>query len=541
MTRLARRSLSLILLAAPLVVVGCSGSSSNNKDAMPPDGHTAVPDGPSAPKLDASPDLAAVVLADGPIADGPIADGPVATPDVVADGGPGVPDTGLVVTPDAAVDNLVAVDRPIVSTDVPADSPADANAADGGAPADGSSDATDSSPVACEFFGGAVVSDITLAKACSPYLIRDFIQITEGAVVTIEPGVTLKFEGPMGIDVGSTNGGKLVAVGTALDPIVFTSNASPPLPGDWRAIHLWDGTMAGTRIAYAKLDYCGADRSGCIVGDGVGANLVTIDHVTIDHVGPDSDGILEYDVDSNFVITNSTFSNIPDGQYAISVQGASFAGIGANNTFNGGATIEIVGGIINSTASWVDPGTPVAVTGGLWLQGVELDNPVLTIGAGMKLMFAATNPPAEFSVGFAGPATLVIAGTSSNRVSLTSLAATPDLGDWVGLEVWGGATARISYADISYAGSDGVSGGGDLILENGNSTAQIVVDHASFTYSRGYGIYLDCAGATVTPLSTVTLNAGITYAHNESDMTNTGLPGDNVGPGLTGPDCPSHH
>jgi len=39
----------------------------------------------------------------------------------------------------------------------------------------------------------------------------------------------------------------------------------------------------------------------------------------------------------------------------------------------------------------------------------------------------------------------------------------------------------------------------------------------------------------------VTLNAGITYAHNESDMTNTGLPADNVGPGLSGPDCSSHH
>ena len=144
-------------------------------------------------------------------------------------------------------------------------------------------------------------------------------------------------------------------------------------------------------------------------------------------------------------------------------------------------------------------------------------------------------------VGQGGAGSLVIAGTSTKRVTLTSLAPTPDLGDWVGVEVWASGTAHISYADISYAGSDGVSGGGDLILENGNSPAEIVVDHTSFTYSRGYGIYLPCAGATVTPQAKVTLNAGITYAHNESDMTDTGAQADNVGPGPNGPECADLH
>jgi len=42
-------------------------------------------------------------------------------------------------------------------------------------------------------------------------------------------------------------------------------------------------------------------------------------------------------------------------------------------------------------------------------------------------------------------------------------------------------------------------------------------------------------GTLVTPLATVTLNAGITYQFNESDMGNTGDSADNVGPGLHGP------
>ena len=94
---------------------------------------------------------------------------------------------------------------------------------------------------------------------------------------------------------------------------------------------------------------------------------VTLDHLTIDHVGPSSDGILEHDGASNFTITNSSFSNIPN--YAISVLAPSFVGIGANNVFNGGAMIRIMYGTITSTTSWVDPGTPIAVDSAIWVDG----------------------------------------------------------------------------------------------------------------------------------------------------------------------------
>ena len=580
MIRLVQRSLALLFIAAPLLFMGCSSSSTSTPDApiLPIDGSTLMVDVPNAPTPDASvdnvlappdlgadrapdvtadstiapgdvgPNLAPDVAADSIIAPGEV--GPTFTPDAAADKLPAPGDlggTGGVIGTggDAAVDNSAAVGEagPAATGDAAGEGHADGGtaAAEAGTPKDSSGAATDSGSVACvPFFGGYIAADTRLTKACSPYSISEYIEVNGSATLTIDPGVTLSFDGNIGIEVGNADVGTLVAVGTAQDPITFTSSSSPPLAGDWGGIRLFDGTLPGTQIAYAKVDFCGADRSGCIVGDGASPNTVILDHLTIDHVGPNSDGILEYDAASNFVITNSTFSNIPNDKYAISVQASSFAGIGAGNTFNGGARIEIAGGTISSTTSWVDPGTPVAVTGSVWLESVS-GNPVLTIGAGMTLMFAATNPPVEFSVGYGGAGSLVIAGTSAKRVTLTSLAPTPDLGDWVGVEVWSAGKAQISFADISYAGSDGVSGGGDLILENGNSPADIAVDHSSFTYSRGYGIYLDCAGATVTPQSTVELNAGISYAHNESDPTNSGLPSENVGPGLTGPDCTFHH
>jgi hypothetical protein len=294
------------------------------------------------------------------------------------------------------------------------------------------------------------------------------------------------------------------------------------------------GTLAGTKIAYAKLDYCGSDRSGCIVGDGLTANLVTLDNLTMGHVGPDSNGISEYDAESNFAITNSTFSDIADGQFAISVQAPSLAGIGATNTFNGGAMIEVFGGTVSETTSWSDPGTTIAVTDSVFVDGP--DSPVLTLGAGLTLKFAAKTPALEFAIGYSMGGKLVVAGTSSNRVLITSLADTPNQGDWVGVEVWSKGAAEISYANISYAGSD-ASGGGNIILESANSSASLAVDHTALTYSLGYGIYLACADTAVsTPLATVTLGAGNTYAFNDMDLSLTNDQATNVGPGLT---CPA--
>jgi hypothetical protein len=551
MTRLAQCSLALVLFGVPLLLVGCGSVSITKLDAASgsPDGSASTTDLPNVLVPDAGLDLAPSVPPDGPVfvPDAgvdklPVASevGPVVPPDGSVDSIPVAGEVGSLVTPDAAVDKLVVTmdTGPLVTIDSPVDGQADA--ADAGDSADDAGDATDSLPLACEFQGGSVLSDLTLYKACSPYNISEYILVNGGAVLTIQPGVTLNFAGGVGIAVGNEETGKLVAIGTEQDPITFTSASSPPLPGDWGAIRLLDGTLAGTKIAYAMVDACGGDRNGCIVGDGVSPNTVTIDHVTLARVGPDANGIVEWNDDSNFVITNSTFNGIADDRYAISLQAPSFAGIGAGNTFNDGAMIEINGGTISSTTSWVDPGTAIAVTDSLWIQG--MDSPVLTINAGVTLMFAPANDPLQLSVGYGGPGTLVLAGspTTSKHVVLTSLSSSPDQGDWLGVQVWPNGTAQISYADISYGGSNGLSGG-NLIVVNGNSDAEIVVDHSSFAYSRGYGIYVDCADMGVTPVATVNLNAGNTFDFNESDPTNTGNLSNNVGPGLDGSECVDLH
>jgi len=300
-----------------------------------------------------------------------------------------------------------------------------------------------------------------------------------------------------------------------------------PSAGDWIGIYFDSNVMAGTKIAYAKADYCGSEGYACVHTAGsVKTGRVTLDHLIIDHVGTGSNGITEEDAATSLAITNSTFSNIPTQQYAIAVQAPSFAGIGDTNTFNG-ALIQINGGDITSTTSWVDPGTDVAVTNQVNVGGTT--SPVLTIGPGLTLKFGAD---VEMDIGSSsvGVGQLVGAGTTAKHVTFTALAATPSPGSWYGLFIDYGAKAQISYADFSYGGGYGGDNKGNLVFYEPSSTASLKVDNSKFTYSLGYGIELDCT--TTTPLPTLSLTNN-TYAHNGSDTANANTEAANVGPGLS--------
>jgi len=181
---------------------------------------------------------------------------------------------------------------------------------------------------------------------------------------------------------------------------------------------------------------------------------------------------------------------------------------------------------VSTTTSWVDPGTAIAVTDRVNVGGAS--SPVLTIGPGMTFKFGAG---VEMDIGSPDVGQLIVAGTSAKHVVFTSLAATQAPGDWTGLFVDYAAKAQISYADFSYGGADGATGG-NLLLYSPTATASLKVDNSSFSYSLGYGVQLDCT--TTTPLPTVQLTNN-TYSHNGIDTGNANTEAINVGPGLS---CP---
>jgi parallel beta-helix repeat protein len=76
-----------------------------------------------------------------------------------------------------------------------------------------------------------IESDETWIAAHGPYVIQADILVGNYAELTIEPGVTIAFDGDYHLEVGWQS--QIFANGTSDHPVIFTSNASNPAMRDW--------------------------------------------------------------------------------------------------------------------------------------------------------------------------------------------------------------------------------------------------------------------------------------------------------------------
>lgn len=98
---------------------------------------------------------------------------------------------------------------------------------------------------------GTLDGATTLDRSRSPYLLTGDLFIPPGAVLTVEPGVTIKVVGAQAIRVQ----GRLAAVGTAEQPITVAP-AAPNQPDDWKGIRfvaLPNRPMPRSTLAYCRI------------------------------------------------------------------------------------------------------------------------------------------------------------------------------------------------------------------------------------------------------------------------------------------------
>lgn len=93
-----------------------------------------------------------------------------------------------------------------------------------------------------------------------PYTIATtYYRIDEGGALTIAPGVTVLMSENTYLEVGYYSEGKLVAQGTAEEPITFTSAMNDKYPGDWSNIRFYEYSSAGCILDHCKILYGGDD------------------------------------------------------------------------------------------------------------------------------------------------------------------------------------------------------------------------------------------------------------------------------------------
>jgi len=174
----------------------------------------------------------------------------------------------------------------------------------------------ENAPTSCVEVSGIIGTDTTWSAADSPYCATGNILVEQDVILTVEPGVTVRFGPTRTLQVD----GGLVALGTVTQSITFTSAYTQPQPGDWGGIlftattidAVFDGQgayIAGSGLRYVILEYGGTDHLYVLSGSGNVSDKATIyvEHSTIRHNA--SGGILltgEGSYVAHNTITNNT-------------------------------------------------------------------------------------------------------------------------------------------------------------------------------------------------------------------------------------------
>lgn len=115
---------------------------------------------------------------------------------------------------------------------------------------------------------GDITTNTTWTKT-NTYQLNGFVFVKNGATLTIEPGTVIKGDKVTKATLIVTRGSKIIAEGTADQPIVFTSGEATPDYGDWGGIILLgNGT---TNTSFQGQQGCGEIEGGVnnAAGDGL--------------------------------------------------------------------------------------------------------------------------------------------------------------------------------------------------------------------------------------------------------------------------------
>ncbi len=316
-----------------------------------------------------------------------------------------------------------------------------------------------------------VNADWTLSKGCS-MVVKDTIHVAEGATLTIEAGVTLKFETNLGVWIDY---GKIVAKGTADEPIVLTSNNKSPGKGDWSGVRFADKTSAGTVFDNVKFEYTGHDDNGkaAISSYGrVSPGRLSITNCTFDHA---EDGIQNDHEDAAFgKVEGNSFKGVEG--VAMRLHASSMGSIGKNKL--AGKAIQIQGPI-KVSQTWPEVDGPVVLIGNVNIAGATsaaivkiADKTVVKVNAGLNLWIGGDNG----------------GGLKAKEVTFTSSNATPAAGDWSGLVIDKKVTqTKIEDCVISYAGHDEHGKGGVRWYETSPKEADKNVEITGCTFDHILG------------------------------------------------------
>jgi hypothetical protein len=342
------------------------------------------------------------------------------------------------------------------------------------------------------------------------YVLTGSLSIS-GGVLDIDPCSVVAMAAGSTITVRS--GGALKAVGTATQPIRFTSAKASGAAGDWKGIELYaEAESASNRFSYAVVEYAGSDSYGAIwLERGASAS---ISHTTVQRAS----GVGIYAEDGAHLrdFADNTLTNNAKGALRLGANGVDELGEGtySPNSVDG---ILIASETVDHDAVWLPHDAPYIAENGFSAGNTAGSaNLVLRAGTVLKL-----GPGASISI--RENAGLALAGTAAAPVKLTSSKRTPSAGDWTEIDIYSAsadAHNRFEHAILEYGGSN--TSYGTVWLDRG---AGLSMSSSEVTHSGAYGLYVS-DGAKLSDFADNTLtgnaNGALYIGANTVDALGTG-------------------
>jgi hypothetical protein len=327
-----------------------------------------------------------------------------------------------------------------------------------------------------------ITTNTTWTKAGSPYEVTYGIYVREGATLTIQPGVEVRFRENEFLWVNGT----IKALGTAAERIVFTGTSASP--GWWQAIGI-EGTgsevLTGSVLDYVTLEYGGGYWGGLYLSQAA----VIVKNCIFRY--NNSNGIYSVSSAAADISDTSFLQNQGSAVNFVDARGNSVLArlTASGNGFNG---IRLGDGYLGGTHTWENAGLPYRVDG--WI--VVEENSCLKVEPGVTVRFAQNASLWAYG-------TIQAIGTAAQPITFTGTSATPGWWQGVGVEGSGGSSNRGSIFDfttIEYAGSYY----GNLYLYD----AQVIVRHSILRHSSTDGLYASHDVGTLVETSQIVQNAG---------------------------------
>ena len=328
------------------------------------------------------------------------------------------------------------------------------------------------SELLCESLSGAITTDTTLSASC--YNVESSISVSDGATLTIDPGVVIRFGS--GHEMTVWDDGRLSAVGTATEPIVLRGMEA--MRGYWGGLRFYHSNSTQNRLEYVAIAHGGGYWDANLVLDGASAAPARVS------------------------VTNCTLTDSETYGFYFNENAAvgDFGGnIVTNNTLGAGYISAAVGGLLDDTTTYTGNNVDQVRMWGATVEtdqtwpGIDADyliggtvgvSAMLTIEPGARLVFGSG---VEMTVWDDGQ--LAAVGTEADPIVLTGAEQTP--GYWGGLRFYhsNSESNRLQSVTIEYGGGYWDAN----LLLNGGSASPVLLDDTDCTFQNSgtWGVYMN--------------------------------------------------